>query len=100
MSCFYYIRKVFDNYKDEYRKLYFRFTNRSDMEKLYQSIEKLFDVFSPNALNVKKSQCNKEIRYVIPDDEWNKYYVIEAPKGREHNILLDRQLVSLPENLP
>lgn len=37
---------------------------------------------------------------VIRDDEWNKYYVIEAPKGREHKILLDRQLVSLPENLP
>ena len=39
-------------------------------------------------------------RMVIRDDEWNKYYVIEAPKGREHKILLDRQLVSIPENLP
>lgn len=39
-------------------------------------------------------------RMVIRDDEWNKYYVIEAPKGREHKILLDRQLVSLPENFP
>ena len=91
------LMKEFDNYKDQYRSLYFRFTNRSDMEKLHQSIEKLFDVFSPNALNVKKSQCNSQIRYVIPDDEWNKYYIIEAPKGREHKILLDRSLVSLPE---
>ena len=93
------LMKEFDNYKDQYRSLYFRFTNRSDMEKLHQSIEKLFDVFSPNALNVKKSQCNRVIRSVIPDEEWNKYYIIEAPKGREHKILLDRQLVSLPENL-
>jgi hypothetical protein len=89
--------KEFDNYKDQYRSLYFRFTNRSDMEKLHQSIDKLFNVFSPNALNVKKSQCNKEIRSVIPDDEWNKYYVIEASKGREHKILLDRKLVTMPD---
>lgn len=93
------LMKEFDNYKDQYRSLYFRFTNRSDMEKLHQSIEKLFDIFSPNALNVKKSQCNSQIRYVIPDDEWNKYYIIEAPKGHEHKILLDREFVSLPENL-
>lgn len=91
------LMKEFDSYKDQYRSLYFHFTNRSDMEKLHQSIEKLFDVFSPNALNVKKSQCNREIRSVIPDNEWNRYYIIEAPKGREHKILLDRSLVSLPE---
>lgn len=93
------LMKEFDNYKDQYRSLYFRFTNRSDMEKLHQSIDKLFDVFSPNVLSVKKSQCNREIRCVIPDDEWNKYYVIEAPKGREHKILLDRSLVAYPENM-
>ena len=34
---------------------------------------------------------------VIRDDEWNKYYVIEAPKGREHKILLDRKLVTMPD---
>lgn len=92
------LMKEFNNYKDEYRSLYHRFTNRSDMEKLYQSIEKLFDIFSPNALNVKKSQCNKEIMRVIPDEEWNKYYIIESPKNRPHKILLDRTLVSFPEN--
>ena len=91
------LMKEFDDYKEQYRSLYFRFTNRSDMDKLHQSIDKLFNVFSPNALNVKKSQCNKEIRYVIRDDEWNKYYVVEAPKGREHKILLDRSLVSMPD---
>ncbi len=91
------LMKEFDDYKDQYRSLYFRFTNRSDMDKLHQSIDKLFNHFSPNALNVKKSQCNKEIRSVIPDDEWNKYYIIEAHKGREHNILLDRKLVTMPD---
>ncbi len=91
------LMKEFDDYKEQYRSLYFRFTNRSDMDKLHQSIDKLFNVFSPNALNVKKSQCNKEIRSVIPDDEWNKYYVIEAPKGHEHKILLNRKLVTMPD---
>ena len=51
------LMKEFDDYKEQYRSLYFRFTNRSDMEKLHQSIDKLFNVFSPNALNVKKSHA-------------------------------------------
>ena len=93
------LMKEFDDYKDQYRSLYFRFTTRSDMDKIHQSIDRLFDVFSPNALNVKKSQCNREIQSVIRDEEWNKYYIIESPKNRPHRILLDRELVSLPTEI-
>ena len=87
------------DYKAEFKKLYFRLTNRSDVERLKESIEKLFDVFSPNAMNVKKSQCNSTICRVIPNSNLNSYYIIEAFRGLPHKINLDRSLVSMPETL-
>ena len=87
------------DYKDEYKSLYFRFTDRSDMEKLRDSIERLFDAWTSNALNVKKSQCSEALRQVIPEDDIRRYYEIEVNRGKPHMIHLDRKLVTYPESL-
>ncbi len=92
--------KEWYKYKDEYSKLYFLFTNRSDIDKIRQSINKLFDMYSTNALEVKKSQCNTTIRYILKFKEnIYKYYVIEPSWARPHRIRLDRKLVTIPDNL-
>lgn len=91
--------KEIGDYKDEYKNLYFTFTNRSDMDRLRDSIEKLFDMWTPNALNVKKSQCHRELMRAIPDYNIRQYYEIEVKRGRPHKIRLNRKLVSIPESL-
>ena len=91
--------KEIADYKDEFKKIYFCFSNRSNTEKLQESVDKLLDVCNPNAMNVKKSQCNSIIRYVIPNEELNRYYIIEVVRGEQHKINLDRSLVTMPECL-
>lgn len=91
--------KEIGDYKEEYKNLYFTFTNRSDIDRLRDSIEKLFDLWTPNALNVKKSQCHSELMRVIPDGNIRQYYEIEVKRGRPHKIRLNRKLVSIPESL-
>lgn len=91
--------KEIGDYKEEFKNLYFTFTNRSDIDRLRDSIEKLFDLWTPNALNVKKSQCHSELMRVIPDDNIRQYYEIEVKRGRPHKIRLNRKLVSIPESL-
>lgn len=91
--------KEIADYKDEYKQLYFHLTNRSDTDKLRGSVERLLDVCNPNALNVKKSQCNAAICGAIPESTLRHYYEIEVNRGLPHRIILDRALVSMPENL-
>lgn len=91
--------KEIADYKEEYIHIYFCLTNRSDTDKLRGSVNKLLDVCNPNALNVKKSQCNSVIRRAIPNDNLCKHYEIEANYGLPHIINLDRSLVTLPDNL-
>ena len=91
--------KEIEDYKEEYKQLYLCLTNRSDIDKLRWSVEKLLDVCNPNALNVKKSQCNAAISCAIPEYEMRRYYEIEVNRGQPHRINLDRSLVSLPEEL-
>ena len=87
------------DYKEEYKTLYLYFTNRDNVERLRDSVEKLLDVLSPSALNVKKSQCSTALRHAIPEDELRQYYEIEVHRGEPHKINLDRSLVSMPEFL-
>lgn len=91
--------KEIADYKEEFIHLYFCLTNRSDMDKLRESVNKLLDVCNPNALNVKKSQCNSAIRRAIPNDNLCKHYEIEVNYGLPHKINLDRSLVTMPDNL-
>ena len=91
--------KEIADYKDEYKQLYFHLTNRSDTDKLRDSVERLLDVCNPNALNVKKSQCNSAIYWAIPESELRHYYEIEVNRGQPHKINLDRALVSMPKIL-
>jgi hypothetical protein len=56
-------------------------------------------MYSTNALEVKKSQCNREVCYVIKDEKIRKQYVIEPSWGGPHKIRLDRKLVTIPDNL-
>ena len=92
------IKEIAD-YKDEFKKLYFCVTNRSDTEKLRNSVDKLLDVCNRNALDTKKSQCNAKIREIIPNEDLNRHYIIEVARGEQHKINLDRSLVSMPEIL-
>jgi len=87
------------DYKEEYKTLYLYFTNRDNVERLRDSVEKLLDVLSPSALNVKKSQCSTALRHAIPEDALRQYYEIEVHRGEPHKINLDRSLVSMPEFL-
>lgn len=91
--------KEIADYKEELIHLYFCLTNRSDTDKLRESVNKLLDVCNPNALNVKKSQCNSAIRMAIPNDDLRKHYEIEVNYGLPHKINLDRSLVTMPDNL-
>jgi len=91
--------KEISDYKEEYIHLYFCLTNRSDTDKLRESVNRLLDVCNPNTLNVKKSQCNLAIRRAIPNDNLCKHYEIEVNYGLPHKINLDRSLVTLPDNL-
>ena len=93
------VMKDIGDYKEEFKRLYFHFTNRSDMEKLRDSIERLLDLWTPNALKVKKSQCNSVLRRVIPEDEIRAHYEIESHRSAPHLIRLDRKLVTIPECL-
>jgi hypothetical protein len=88
--------KEIADYKEEYKQLYFYLTNRSDTDKLRSSVERLLDVCNPNALNVKKSQCNEALCRAIPEDDLRDYYEIEVVRGKPHRIKLDRRLVSIP----
>lgn len=87
------------DYMREYTDLYFLLTNRSNNDKIRNSVEKLFDRWNSKALNVKKSQCHDALLDAIPDDEVRCYYEIEARRGRQHRIRLNRELVSIPESL-
>ena len=91
--------KEISDYKEEYIHLYFCLTNRSDTDKLRKSVNRLLDVCNPNALNVKKSQCNLAIRRAIPNDDLRKHYEIEVNYGLPHKINLDRSLVTMPDIL-
>ena len=91
--------KEIADYKEEYIHLYFCLTNRSDTDKLRESVSRLLDVCNPNALNVKKSQCNLAIRRAIPNDDLRKHYEIEVNYGLPHKINLDRSLVTMPDIL-
>jgi hypothetical protein len=91
--------KEISDYKEEYIHLYFCLTNRSDTDKLRESVNRLLDVCNPNALNVKKSQCNSAIRMAIPNDDLRKHYEIEVNYGLPHIINLDRSLVTMPDIL-
>ncbi len=91
--------KEITDYKVEYEHIYLCVTNRSDKEKLKESIDKLLDVCNRNALDVKKSQCNAAIYEAIPNDDLRAYYEIEVNRGLPHKIKLDRSLVYMPDNL-
>ncbi len=91
--------KEIADYKEEYKQLYFQLTNRSDTDKLRGSVERLLDVYNPNSLNVKKSQCNAAIYTAIPEDSLRHYYEIEVNRGQPHKINLDRTLVHMPIDL-
>ena len=91
--------KEIEDYKEEYKKLYFRLTTRSDMDKIRASVEKLIDICCPNIISVKKSQCNNLLRMTLPDIELSRFYEIEAIYGKPHKINLDRSLVSIPDDL-
>lgn len=71
----------------------------SDVERLREIVDKLLDVCNRNALDVKKSQCNKIIRETIPEKHLQKYYEIEVNPGEPHKINLDRSLVTMPDDL-
>ena len=92
------MRRIGD-YKEEYKQLYFKMSNRSDADSMYASIDRLLDRFNSKAMNVKKSQCNSILRELIPEDDLRQYYEIQAPRHRPHKITLDRQLVSIPKSL-
>ena len=91
--------KEIGDYKEEYKQLYLYFTNRGNVEQLRLAVDKLFDAYNPNTLNVKKSQCSEQLRIAIPEDDLRQYYEIEVHRGEPHKIKLDRSLVSMPDFL-
>lgn len=91
--------KEIADYKKEFSHIYLRITTWSDVERLKEIVDKLLDVCNRNALDAKKSQCNRTIRETIPEKHLQKYYEIEVNPGEPHKINLDRSLVSMPGNL-
>lgn len=91
--------KEIADYKKEFSHIYLRITTWSDVERLKEIVDKLLDVCNRNALDAKKSQCNRTIRETIPEKHLQKYYEIEVNPGEPHKINLDRSLVFMPDNL-
>ena len=92
------IKEIAD-YKKEFSHIYRQVSTWGDDARLREIVDKLLDVWNRNALDVKKSQCNKLIRETIPEKHLQKYYEIEVNPGEPHKINLDRSLVSMPDNL-
>lgn len=88
-----------DEHRQEFTRLYMLFTNRSDKERLLESINRLLDIAKPEALYVKKSQCYKALRQAIPNKDLLQYYEIKVHRGEAHSISLDRSLVTYPEKI-
>ena len=88
-----------DEHRQEFTRLYMLFTNRSDKERLLESINRLLDIAKPEALYVKKSQCYKALRQAIPNKDLLQYYEIKVHRGEAHSIILDRSLVTYPERI-
>lgn len=86
-------------FMNEYKELYFQVANRSDIDKLRDSVERLFDCWNSKALSVKKTECHDALCEAIPDEDIRCYYEIESKPRSPHRILLNRDLVSLPESL-
>lgn len=92
------IKEIAD-YKKEFTHIYLHITTWSDVERLREIVDKLLDVCNRNALDAKKSQCNRTIRETISDENLQKFYEIEVHHGEPHKINLDRSLVSMPDAL-
>lgn len=91
--------KEIADYKKEFSHIYLRITTWSDVERLKEIVDKLLDVCNRNALDAKKSQCNRTIRETISDKVLQKFYEIEVRPSEPHKINLDRSLVSMPDDL-
>lgn len=91
--------KEIADYKKEFTHIYLQITTWSDVERLKEIVDKLLDVCNRNALDAKKSQCNRAIRETISDRNLQKYYEIEVHPGEPHKINLDRSLVIMPDIL-
>lgn len=91
--------KEIADYKKEFTHIYLQITTWSDVERLREIVDKLLDVCNRNALDAKKSQCNRMIRETISDKNLQKFYEIEVHSGEPHKINLDRSLVTMPDNL-
>lgn len=91
--------KEIADYKKEFTHIYLQITTWSDVERLREIVDKLLDVCNRNALDAKKSQCNRMIRETISDKNLQKFYKIEVHPGEPHKINLDRSLVTIPEAL-
>lgn len=92
------IKEIAD-YKKEFTHIYLHVTRWGDVDRLKEIVDKLLNVWNRNALDAKKSQCNKIIRETIPEKHLQKYYEIEVNPGEPHKINLDRSLVFMPDNL-
>ncbi|MBR3390697.1 MAG: hypothetical protein IKG83_09350 [Prevotella sp.] len=88
-----------EDYKEEYKHIFFQVSDRSNKDWMRRSVERLIDVCNPQALNVKKSQCAEQLRKAIPDAELRRHYEIEVHRGMPHTISLDRSLVDMPDDL-
>lgn len=91
--------KEIADYKKEFSHIYLHITTWSDVEKLREIVDKLLDVCNRNALDAKKSQCNRTVRETLSDKNLQKYYEIEVHPGEPHKINLNRSLVTIPEAL-
>lgn len=91
--------KEIADYKKEFTHIYLQITTWSDVKRLREIVDKLLDVCNRNALDAKKSQCNRTIRETISDKVLQKFYEIEVHPGEPHKINLDRSLVTMPDDL-
>ena len=79
------------DYKDELLYIYYRISNRGEVEKMEQSIDELVDS-TRNSINEKCSRIRSAFVSRFCDD-LAKYYYITYGEGRAKHIALDRVLV-------
>jgi len=89
--------KELDKHKSELTEIYKTISNRLNFNTMNKSIEDLCDPLS-NSINEKLSSINKAFNDLMIED-LARHYVPIGPRGKIKKIMLDQELITLPNSL-
>lgn len=81
-----------DEYRDELRRLYGRFTDQSDLEGIESAVDRLVDRLDNN-LNEVMARLRRKIKNAVGEHLFH-HYNIEGPRNEPKKISLDREYIT------